>query len=129
MVVIGSLFFSFIIFLIVFYYIYLTERNAWQGRQKEAALSASRTVSSFLQMHEDTVHTISLLEASYLKNHPEALNDLLSKRPGLIELVYLDTQSNVLLKTTKESFLLTNFFTTLQSNWFQAIRKGENIFR
>lgn len=125
LLIIGGLFFSTVLSLIVFYYIYSTEKDAWQGRQKEAALSASKTVASFMKTHEDTIEIIGLLNISYLESHPNLPKQVLAKSSGFVELVYLDKQGDVSVNISEEISLLTNSFTNLQSRWFQTTRNGE----
>jgi hypothetical protein len=57
----------------VTYFIYLSERQTWQGRQSEVAHSAATTIQTFLAQAKISLQTVGMLEPDYVRTHPAVL--------------------------------------------------------
>src|SRR5262245_61483828 len=77
------------------YFVYRTERTAWQGRQSEAALNAAQTVAGYVHQTEITLSLVNLMGVDKIKADPTILQTLLSRNPGMLEVVWLDEKGQV----------------------------------
>ncbi len=109
----------------VSYFVFLTEQEAWQGRQGEAARNAVETVEAFIQDLEDSLTMVSLLDRDYLTAEPQVMRDLLQQNPALLEMVRLDASGKVFASAYQDTPLLANLFTIPQSTWFLQAAAGE----
>ena len=109
----------------VYYFVFLTEREAWQGRQEEAARNAVQTVVTFIQRIEDSLTLVSLLDRDYLAAEPQVMRDLLQQNPALLEMVRLDASGKVFASAYQDTPLLANLFTIPQSTWFLQATASE----
>jgi len=109
----------------VSYFVFLTEQEAWQGRQGEAARYAVETVEAFIQNLEDSLTMVSLLDRDYLTAEPQVIHNLLQQNPALLEMVRLDASGKVLASAYQDTPLLANLFTIPQSTWFLQATAGE----
>ncbi len=109
----------------VSYFVFLTEREAWQGRQEEAARNAVQTVVTFIQRIEDSLTLVGLLDRDYLAAEPQVMRDLLQRNPALLEMVRLDASGKVFANAYQDTPLLANLFTIPQSTWFLQATAGE----
>src|SRR5688500_10272790 len=55
----------------VSFFVTNSEKSAWHDRQLEATYGAARTIEAFLRHHIQTLESLGLLEAEYLRIHPE----------------------------------------------------------
>ena len=109
----------------VSYFVFLTEREAWQGRQEEAARNAVQTVVTFIQRIEDSLTLVGLLDRDYLAAEPQVMRDLLQRNPDLLEMVRLDASGKMFASAYLDTPLLVNLFTIPQSTWFLQAAAGE----
>lgn len=108
----------------VIYFVSLTEQQAWQDRQTEAARHASDAVAAFIERIGDTLALAGQLESDDVETSPQALNRLVEHNPAILELVRLDAQGRVLAGAFQDVSVLANLFTLQQANWFQSAAKG-----
>ncbi len=106
------------------YFVYLTEREAWQGRQGEAARNAGEVVATFLQRMQDSLTTVGLLDRNYLETEPQVMRNLLQQNPALLEMVRMDANGHVIASASRGAPLLTHLFTISQSQWFLDATAG-----
>ncbi len=111
----------------VFLYISRNERQAWEGRQRQAALAAGDSVAAFLQRAENALGLIGALERDYLAAKPQALADLIQRNPALLEVARLDEDGLAIANAYQDAPVLANQFTIPQSNWFVRAKAGEHI--
>ena len=123
--VMGVFFTDFLIGTGVFYFIFLTEQTAWQGRQQEASASAAQHVTDFLDKFAQTLNTLSFLDVAYLEVHPEIMTDLLQQNSAAIELARFRANGTIIANAAQEEAVLNNFYTVPQSLWFRQALAGE----
>ena len=109
---------------IVILFAYRAEKNAWQGRQQEAAIRAAETIGTFLNEIENQLILIDSLKYSNSETYLEALQIQIEQTPALHEIVRLDKDGNVLAFASEDAPLLSNMFTIPQSSWFLQATRG-----
>ncbi len=109
----------------VYSFVYRTERQAWEGRQNEAARNAAETVAAFVQELQHTLVLVSSLDGDYLAGHPEVMQDLLEHNPALLEMVCVEATGRVSSGAYRDAPVLANLFTIPQSTWFHRASEGE----
>jgi signal transduction histidine kinase len=110
----------------IFLLVNKTERDGWEGRQKEATQRVAQTVADFLDRQQNLLQLLDLFGRKVGKSDPAALDKLLRSQPALMELVYLSTGGQVIAHAPKDKSVLGNLFTIPQSNWFLVARNGES---
>jgi diguanylate cyclase (GGDEF)-like protein/PAS domain S-box-containing protein len=105
--------------------IYQTERLAWQGRQREAAQSASRTIADFIENKKLTLNLVDYLGQVDPSNRTEILDKIMLDDPILREIVYLDRNAKILNSVSKDQPVLADLFTLRLSRWFQETSHGK----
>jgi two-component system sensor kinase FixL len=109
----------------VYYFVFLTEQEAWQGRQGEAARNAVGIVAAFTEHLEDSLTMVGFLDQDYLVADPQGMRGLLQHDPALQEIILLDADGDVVTSAYRDTPLLANLFTIPQSTWFLQASAGE----
>ncbi len=109
----------------VAYFVFLTEQQAWQGRQLETARNAGKTVAAFIERIEDSLTLVTVLDRDYLDSNPQVLSDILQRNPAILEIVRLDENGLVFASASQDRAVLANLFTIQQSNWFLQAAAGK----
>ena len=109
----------------VLFFTFLTEQQAWQGRQAEAARSAGEKVSAFLQNVEASLKLIGSVDATYLENQPQMMHDLLQQAPAFQEIIRVNQKGQKIASAYQDNPLLANLFTIPQSDWFITTASGQ----
>lgn len=109
----------------VYTYIYRTEQLSWQDRQAEASAYASSTVGHYVSDAIVPLHTLGLLDRSYLEQSPALVNDLLLQENALLELLRVDQQGQVFAAADRDTATLADQLTIRQSVWFARALAGE----
>ncbi len=109
----------------VVYFVYRTETTAWHGRQREAALAASQSVSTFVQHAEDTLTYLALLNP---KSDLMILYDIIPMQPELLEVIRLDADGVVIASVHQDHAVLANLFTIPLSQWFMHAKAGKPFY-
>ncbi len=108
-------------------FIYRSEERAWQNRQQEAALGASRAVERFMGQVLEYVAIAGSLDRTLLEAHPEVMSGLLSQNRALLEIIRLDRKGAVFASAHQDDTpVLSNLFTIPQSNWFLQALQGRS---
>jgi len=108
-------------------FIYRSEERAWQNRQQEAALAASRTVERFMDQVQEYVAIAGSLDSALLVEHPQVISNLLDQNQALLEIIRLDRRGAVLASAHQgDTPVLSNLFTIPQSNWFLQALQGRS---
>lgn len=103
------------------------EERAWQSRQQEAALSASRAVERFMGQVLEYMSIVGSLDRAILAAHPEVMSGLLSQNQALLEIIRLDRKGAVFASAHQDDTpVLSNLFTIPQSNWFLQALQGRS---
>lgn len=103
-----------------------TEQLAWQSRQSEAARYAARSLTDFVDHVQSVLNTVGLLDVDYLQHDSKVLFTVLSQNSALLEVIRLDDKGRVLASAYQhDQPVLSNLFTTPQSNWFLQARRGQ----
>ncbi len=108
----------------VTYFAFLTEQEAWQGRQVEATRNAVETVAVFLQHIEEALRLVGTVDSGRLIAEDSFIHALLQQNSALLEVVRLDAGGNVILGAAEDAPLLANLFTIPQSPWFRQASAG-----
>ncbi|MBN1148154.1 MAG: sensor histidine kinase [Anaerolineales bacterium] len=107
-------------------FVYQTERSAWEGRQREIAINAARSVESFLGQVHSYIALIGSMDRDYLSEHPQLISDLLGQNQALLEIILIDQDGNIFASAYQiDEPVLSNLFTIPQSNWFIHARQGQ----
>ena len=109
----------------VLFFTFLTEQQAWQGRQAEAARSAGEKVSAFLQSVETSLKLIGSVDATYLETQPQMMHDLLQQTPAFQEIIRVNQKGQKIASAYQDNPLLANLFTIPQSDWFITTASGQ----
>ena len=104
-------------------FVFLTEQQAWQGRQAEAARNAGETVSTFIVNVEDTLTVISLLDRE--ATDVRTLQDILQHNPALLEVIRVNSRGEIFANADRDASVLSNIFTISQSQWFLQATSGK----
>jgi signal transduction histidine kinase/ActR/RegA family two-component response regulator/HAMP domain-containing protein len=110
------------------YLLLRSQQVAWRERQAEAARGAAALVGNFLWHAMDDVSALDLLGQEALAADPRLANLVLDQHDAFLEVVYLDTQAQLIAGAFRDHPLLATQFTTLQSQWFQSARQGQTYF-
>ena len=119
---------SFISTIIIFNSIRHIEEESWHDRQQEAARRASNVVSSYLIQAEDSLFQVGLLNEHQLKEEEYPLDELLNKNIAVDELLFLNSDGQIIASATRDEPILASLFTIKQSVWFQKALAGEIYF-
>ncbi len=82
---------------------FTTEVKMWQGRQAEAARNASTKIYEFLRYNEYALEAIYLFGTDDFDEQSVWLQDLSELNPSMDELVYVDSDGNILHHYTRKS--------------------------
>jgi hypothetical protein len=110
--------------LIVFYFVYRTESEAWRGRQSEAARNASGTVSGFMRRVEDSMNLLGVIELDRGGEFSLEAQTFLDQNPAFLEIISTDSRGIVTASAYRDKNLLANLITIPQSQWFLQARRG-----
>lgn len=107
-------------------FVFRTEQLAWEGRQREAARYAGRTLDDFVGSIELFMTTVGLVDEDYLQQDTNYLYQLLRHNPALLEVIRLNYDGEVIASAYQVDHpVLRNLFTIPQSNWFLKARLGQ----
>ncbi len=109
----------------ILYFVFLTEQEAWQGRQEEAVNSASKTVVAFVQRVEDTLVLAGSLDRAQTAEQAQNIQTLLKRNTALLEIVRFDAKGQVVNSVYQDSPILASLFTASQSSWFLEAKAGK----
>ena len=101
------------------------ERDAWEGRQREATRRVAATVDSFLERQQDLLKVLDSIGHAGARGRPAEIDELVRSQPALHEVIYLSPTGRILAHAPSEEQGLAGLFTIRQSNWFLAARGGE----
>jgi signal transduction histidine kinase/CheY-like chemotaxis protein len=101
------------------------ERDAWEGRQREATQRVSAVVDSFLERQHNLLQVLDAIGRAGTDGAAGEVDALLRDQPALHEVVYLSESGRILAHAPAEERGLARLFTIPQSNWFLAARRGE----
>ena len=107
-------------------FVYQTERNAWQSRQREESQAAARAVESLIEQVQDDLRLIGLLEQDYLLRSG-VLTTIVQQNNAMLEVIRLDRDGNLIVDACYHETepVLGNLFTIPQSTWFQLALAGQ----
>jgi hypothetical protein len=112
----------------VYSFISRKDFQTWQGRQQEAASSASQIVSSFIERTEDTLAMAGLLHQQDSSEDSQVVSELLQRNQALLEIIRLGPEGQQLSGAYQDRPILANTFTIPQSAWFLQARSGQPYF-
>ncbi|NGP54643.1 hybrid sensor histidine kinase/response regulator [Thioalkalivibrio sp. XN8] len=101
------------------------ERDAWEGRQREATQRVAATVDGFLERQQDLLKVLDSIGHAGARGSSAEIDELVRTQPALHEVVYLSPSGRILAHAPTEERGLAGLFTIRQSNWFMAARGGE----
>ncbi len=108
----------------VFLFISANERQAWQGRQEEAAQYAGERIAAFMRPVQDALSLVGLGQSDILGRDSQVLSDVLERIPALLEVVRLDDRGRLVASAAGDLPVLANLFTVPQSTWFLEAKAG-----
>ena len=103
-----------------------TEREGWQGRQREATQRVVQVVADFVTRQQNLLQVMHLFGSDEMEEVSSELETLLASQPMLLEVVYVGSKGEIICRAPAESGVLANVFTIPQSAWFLAGRKGNS---
>jgi signal transduction histidine kinase len=99
------------------------ERDAWEGRQSEAARNATSQVANFIERMKVELEFIGQLAGDSAEIQ-SLIDDRIKQNPGLLEIVVVDRSGAILAATYHDEPVLARLLTIRQSNWFQTTTAG-----
>ncbi|MCB1777249.1 MAG: HAMP domain-containing protein, partial [Candidatus Competibacteraceae bacterium] len=103
-----------------------TERDGWQGRQREVTQRVTQTVGDFLIRQENLLQWFDLLVGNTVTIDSNLLEKLMHRQPALLELAYVNVAGQVIAHASRNGQgVLANLSTMRQSDWFIAARQGK----
>lgn len=110
----------------VFAFVFITEQQAWQGRQSEATQRASESIAHFLQRGRD-VFAIVNTGVGYEEGErlQALLDEMLELNPAFQEILLINPDGDVSANSYRDNSVLGNLFTVSQSFWFLRANSGE----
>ncbi|MCI0712931.1 MAG: ATP-binding protein [Chloroflexi bacterium] len=113
----------------VFIFVRQTEQEAWQGRQAEAAVNGAQRVEGSITQSTNGLLGLGDIDADLVRLFatfsPDAISNLIERNRGVIELLRVDADGEILISGGKDEPVLANTFTIPQSSWFLSTTDGE----
>lgn len=105
-----------------------TEVAAWRGRQSEATRNTVRTVVNLLESTQNSLNFINLVGLDDIAIDKHFLDKFLRQHPIFQEIVYLNSQGDVVTTTTAAELLRQNQATIVATPWFIAAQLGHKYY-
>jgi len=105
-----------------------TEVAAWRGRQSEATRNTVRTVVNLLESTQNSLNFINLVGLDDIAIDKHFLDKFLRQHPIFQEIVYLNSQGEVVTTTTAAELLRQNQAAIVQTPWFTAAQLGHKYY-
>lgn len=126
----GILVLTLLVILVLFlvaavYFVRVTEKNTWESRQQDTALSAASTLNNFMRVVQNDLVVVGSIDQKYLAFHPELLESVLANEPALLEIVCVDAEARPYASAYQDSAILASTFTIPQSSWYTSALQGE----
>lgn len=109
----------------LFRFVESIEQEGWEGRQREAAISAVHTIDDFLLRAEDTMVLVGALAIEQIQRSPALLPAVLQRSPAWIEIARIDPKGRVIATATRDRPIISDQATIPLANWFQQARSGQ----
>lgn len=101
-----------------------SEKSAWHDRQLEATYGAARTIDAFLDYHTVVLEQVGMLEAGYLRQHPDLLVQTIRRNPALQEILVVDARGAIIANASEEKLMAAPEMVPA-SAWFRQASTGE----
>jgi signal transduction histidine kinase len=105
-----------------------TEVSAWRGRQSEATRNTVRTVVNLLESTQNSLNFINLVGLDDIAIDKHFLDKFLRQHPNFQEIVYLNSQGDVVTMTTGAELPRQNQAAILATPWFVAAQLGHKYY-
>jgi signal transduction histidine kinase len=113
-----------LILLVITYFFYITEQQAWHSRQHDALLVSESVINSFLGQINDLLIVAASVDKDYVRLHPEYISEFLLHQSDLQEVILVDPQGQIYGSASRDEPVLSNLFTISQSVWFTNALQG-----
>ena len=105
-----------------------TEVAAWRGRQSEATRNTVRTVVNLLESTQNSLNFINLVGLDDIAIDKHFLDKFLRQHPIFQEIVYLNSQGEVVTMTTDAELLRQSQTSIVETPWFTAAQSGHKYY-
>jgi diguanylate cyclase (GGDEF)-like protein/PAS domain S-box-containing protein len=110
----------------LFFFVSKNELANWKGQLIDTAQMTSRSLNMYLQKNNEVMGIIDQVGQDEINSDPQFLDSLITVYSDYREIVILDLDKNILIKSSAKIPLLSNYYSIREDEWFKAAASGKN---